>query len=252
MGQPQIKNLLQDLKLKGMANMFDDLLKESTRSSWTAPELLDHLLQAEYNFRESQTAERKIRNSKLVRLPALEDFDFEFSRKISKAQIRELYSLKWLEQSRALIITGPTGIGKTFIAEALGHHICQRKKSVLFLSMSDLLEQQHLAHTSGTYLKFKMKIAKYDLLILDDLGLRKLSTQEAHDFCEILKERQGTKSMIITTQLPIKNWAEILEDPVIADSIIDRLKHTAVKIIMDGPSYRGVQGKKFDTPGNKE
>jgi DNA replication protein DnaC len=252
MGQPQIRNLLQDLNLKGMVNAFDDLIQESTKSSWTGSELLDQLLQAEYNWREAQTAERKIKNSKLMRLPSLEDFDFEFSRKITKAQIRELYSLKWLEQSRCLVIAGPTGIGKTFVAEALGHYVCQRKKSVLFLSMSDLLEQQSLAHTSGSYLKFKAKIARYDLLILDDLGLRKLTTQEAHDFCEILKDRQGIKSVIITTQLPLKNWPEIFEDPVIADSIIDRLKHTSVKVIMDGPSYRGVQGKKFDTLRNKE
>lgn len=247
MGQPQIKNLLQDLKLNGMLNSFENIFKQSTKSSWTGVELLDHLLQAEFDFRESQNAERKIKNSKLIRLPALEDFDFEFSRNMTKAQVRELYSLSWLEQSRALIISGPTGIGKTFIAEAIGHHVCQRKKSVLFVGMSDLLEQQNIAHASGGYLKFKAKIAKYDLLILDDLGLRKLSTQEAHDFCEILKERQGQKSVIITTQLPVKNWSEILEDPVIADSIIDRLQHTSVKIILKGPSYREAQGKQFDT-----
>ena len=251
MGLPQIKNLLSDLKLKGMASAFDNLVQESTKSSWTGSELLDHLLQAEYSFREVQSAERKIKNSKLEKLPSLEDFDFIFSRNITKAQVRELYSLQWLEQSRALIITGPTGIGKTFIAEALGHHVCQRKKSVLFISMSDLVEQQSLAHTAGNYLKFKAKLAKYDLIILDDLGLRKLTTQEAHDLCEILKERQGTKSVLITTQLPLKNWPEILEDPVIADTIIDRLKHTSVKINLKGPSYREAQGKEFDTPERK-
>jgi DNA replication protein DnaC len=247
MGQAQIKNLLLDLKLSGMLNVFEDLSKESTKSSWTGAEFLDQLLQAEYNHRESRNALQKIKNSKLNRLPAMEDFDFEFSRNMTKAQVRELYALTWLDQSRALIITGPTGIGKTFIAEAIGHHVCQRKKSVLFVGMSDLLEQQSIAHASGSYLKFKAKIAKYDLLILDDLGLRKLSTQEAHDFCEILKERQGKKAIIITTQLPIKNWPEILEDPVIADAIIDRLQHTSVKINLKGPSYREAQGKQFDT-----
>lgn len=248
MGQPQIKNLLQDLKLKGMLSAFENMCKESTKSSWTGVEFLDQLLQAEYNFRESESAQRKIKNSKLVKLPALEDYDFAFNRRVTKVQIRELYSLQWLEQSRALLLIGPTGIGKTFVAEALGHHVCQRRKSVLFISMSDLLEQQSQAHASGNYLKYKARIGKYDLLILDDMGLRKLSTQEAHDFCEILKERQGTKSVIITTQLPLKNWSEILEDPVIADSIIDRLKHTSVKITFDGPSYREAQGKEFDTP----
>lgn len=247
MGHTQIKNILLDLKFKGMLNALEGLLLESTKSSWTALEFLDQLLQAEVSYREVQNAERKIKNSKLIRLPSLEDFDFAFSRNITKTQIRELYSLKWLEQARPLVITGPTGIGKTFVAEALGHHICQRKKSVLFLSMSDMLEQQHQAHVSGSYLKYKIKLAKYDLIILDDLGLRKLTTQEAHDFCELIKERQGNKSLIITTQLPLKNWPEILEDPVIADTIIDRLKHIAVKITFTGKSYREAQGQKFDT-----
>lgn len=247
MGHPQIKNTMLDLKLRGMLYAFENLSETSTKDSWTAHEFLDQLLQAEVTWREHQSADRKIKNSKLSRLHALEDFDFAFSRNITKVQIRELYSLKWLEQARPLLLIGPTGIGKTFIAEALGHHICQRKKSVLFLSMSDLLEQQHLAHVAGSYLKLKAKLGKYDVIILDDLGLRKLSTQEAHDLCEIIKERQGSKSLIITTQLPLKNWPEILEDPVIADSVIDRLKHTSVKITLKGPSYREAQGQKFDS-----
>ena len=113
--------------------------------------------------------------------------------------------------------------------------------------MSDLLEQQHLAHLSGSYLKYKAKLAKYDLIILDDLGLRKLSTQEAHDFCELIKERPNQKSLIITSQVPLKNWSEILEDPVVADTIIDRLKNISVKITLSGKSYRELQGQQFDT-----
>ncbi len=247
MGLPQIKNLLQDLNLKGMLKDFDNTIKEGTKESWTGTDLLDRLLQLEYDYREASLAERKIKNSKLLKLPLLEDFDFTFGRSLTKVQAKELYSLQWLEQSRAVIIVGPTGIGKTFVAEALGHYVCQRKKSVLFLSVSDLLEQQSIAHGSGTYLKYKAKLLKYDLLILDDLGLRKLTTQEAHDLNEIIKDRQGTKSVIITTQLPLKNWAEIIEDPVIADTLLDRLKHTSLKIILKGPSFREVQGKEFDT-----
>jgi len=251
MGHPQIKNILSDLKLTGMLNAFENLIDKSTKNSWTGLEFFDQLLQAEAEWREQQSAERKIKNSKLIRLPALEDFDFAFSRNLTKVQIRELYSLNWLEQSRPLLLIGPTGIGKTFVAEALGHHICQRKKSVLFLSMSDLLEQQHLAHVSGNYLKYKAKINKYDLIILDDLGLRKLNTQEAHDFCELIKERPNQTSLIITSQVPLKNWLEILEDPVVADTIIDRLKNISVKITLSGKSYRELQGQKFDT-SNKE
>ncbi|MBK7961547.1 MAG: ATP-binding protein [Bdellovibrionales bacterium] len=247
MGHPQIKNILSDLKLNGMLSAFEELNNKGTKNSWTALEFLDHLLQVEAEWRERQSAERKIKNSKLLHFHTLEDFDFAFSRNITKAQIRELYSLQWLDQSRPLLLIGPTGVGKTFVAEALGHHICQRKKSVLFLSMSDLLEQQHLAHVSGSYLKYKAKLTKYDLIILDDLGLRKLTTQEAHDFCELIKERPKQKSLIITSQVPLKNWPEILEDPVVADTITDRLKNISVKISLSGKSYRELQGQKFDT-----
>ena len=252
MGHPQIKNILSDLRLNGMLNAFEELTNKSTKNSWTALEFFDQLLQSEAEWRERQCAERKIKNSKLIRLHALEDFDFAFTRNITKAQIRELYSLKWLEQSRPLVLIGPTGIGKTFVAEALGHYVCQRKKSVLFISMSDLLEQQHLAHLSGSYLKYKAKLAKYDLIICDDLGLRKLNTQEAHDFCELIKERPIQKSLIITSQVPLKNWSEILEDPVVADTIIDRLKNISVKITLSGKSYRELQGQKFDTSSKQE
>jgi DNA replication protein DnaC len=247
MGHPQIKNIMNDLHLNGMLNAFQDLSDKCTKNSWTAAEFVDQLLQAELEWRENQNSERKIKCSKLPRLPSLEDFDFVFRRNITKSQIRELYSLKWLDQARPLILVGPTGIGKTFIAEALGHHICQRRKSLLYLSMSDLLEQQHLAHLSGTYLKYKARLSKFDVIILDDLGLRKLSTQEAHDLNEILKERQGKKSLIITTQLPIENWPEILEDPIIADTIIDQLKNISLTITLAGPSYREELGKRFDT-----
>ena len=118
--------------------------------------------------------------------------------------------------------------------------------------MSDLLEQQHLAHLSGSYLKYKARLAKYDLIICDDLGLRKLNTQEANDFCELIKERPIQKSLIITSQVPLKNWSEILEDPVVADTIIDRLKNISVKITLSGKSYRELQGQQFDTLNKQE
>lgn len=250
MGTVQMKNMMEDLRLTGMLKSFERIKSEATKESWTAEELLDRLLQEEYEFREEQAKERRVKNSKLEKLPRLEDFDFTVKRSITKAAIKELLNLKWLEQGRAVLLVGPTGIGKSFIAEALGHHACLRKKTVLFMSASDLLEHQQMARSAGTYLKWRAKMVRPDVLILDDFGLRKLMAQEAHDFVDLLKSRSGEKSTIFTTQVPLENWPELIEDPVVADTIIDRLKHTSVKLNVDGDTYRAVQGAALDKPIN--
>jgi DNA replication protein DnaC len=246
MGTVQMKNMMEDLRLMGMLKSFDDLKSKATKESWTMDELLDHLLQQECEFRESQSRERRLKNSRLAKLPRLEDFDFTVKRSMTKAMIKELYAMKWLDQGRALLLIGPTGIGKSFLAEALGHHACQRKKTVLFISASDLLEHQQVARASGAYLKWRDKMTKPDVLILDDFGLRKLLAQEAHDFLDLLKARTGERSTIITTQVPLENWPEVIEDPVIADTVIDRLKHTSVKFDLSGDTYRKEEGAALD------
>jgi DNA replication protein DnaC len=252
MGTVQIRNLMQDLKLQGMLESSERIRQEALKNNLTIDDVLDRLLSAEFTWREDQASARRLKASKLKRMPALEDFDFTTKRSITKIEIKELYDLHWLEQGRPLLLIGPTGVGKTFLAEALGHHACQRKKTTLFMSMSDLTEHQARARATSQYLHLRTKLSKPDVLILDDFGLRKLSTQEAHDFCELLKERTGEKSTIITTQLPIDHWPEVLEDPVIADSIVDRLLHIAVSFTMTGESYRKTQGAALDKKPKKQ
>lgn len=155
--------------------------------------------------------------------------------------------MEWLKQGRPLLIIGPTGVGKTFLAEALGLQACRNRFSTLYLSMSSLIENLILSRTSGSYLKFRDRLAKPDLLVIDDFGLRKLTTAEAHDFCEILEERSQNKSTVITTQLPLNHWKEVISDPVIADAIIDRLIHAAIKLTVTGESYRKVKALKLDS-----
>lgn len=246
MGYAQMANLMAEMKLEGMLSSLRETMNLAAQGQWSHTELVDTLIQAEYDFREKKKTNRLLKNSKLKTRPALEDIDLTAKRNITKTQVRDLYTLTWLEQSRPLLIIGPTGVGKTFLAQALGHHACKRKFASLFMTFANLLEYQALARTAGTYIKFRDRLIRPQLLILDDFGLRKLNSTQAHDFCEILEERSEGKSTIITTQLTLDHWTEVIDDPVIADAIIDRLIHSSIKIIMKGESYRKIKANKLD------
>jgi DNA replication protein DnaC len=246
MGVAQAKNLMAEMKFHGMLKGFDRIINIAQNDSWGNIEIIDALLQEEYDSRKARKIESKIKTSKLRLKPELEDFDFTAGRSITKAEIKDLYKLDWANKGRAILLIGPTGIGKTFIAQALGLHACRNGYSVIFMSVTNFLENIMLARSSATYLKFRDKLIKPDVFILDDLGLRKFTAMESQDLCEILEERSLNKSTIITSQLPVENWHEVIPDPVIADAIIDRVIHSKITIKIKGPSYRGVIAKKLD------
>jgi len=239
------KNLMAEMKLLGMLAAFDTALSEATRDQTSFSELVDALLQAEADYRQERKTGYRIKAAKFTLRPAFEDIDFTASRSINKTQIKELYGLQWLRDSRPVLLIGPTGVGKTFIAQATGLHACACSKSVLYMTLTTWLENLALARSSGTYLRYRDKLAKPDLVILDDFGMRKLSATEAQDLCELLEERSISKSTLFTTQLPLDHWTEVIGDPVIADAIRDRLQHSALAIHITGESYRGVKARKL-------
>lgn len=247
MSAVQVRNWMNEMKLVGMAQSLERLVGEATKDAWSYTEFLDALLQAESDSRDKRRAQSRIKAAKLRQAPAFEDMDFTANRSITKAQVKEIYSLKWIEQGRAVLLVGQTGVGKTFIAQAAGLHACGSGKNVLFLSVSTLLEQQQLARSSGTYLKYRDKLTRPDVLILDDFGMRKFTALEAQDLCDLLEERSMGKSTVITTQLPPEHWPEVLPDPVIADAILDRVIHSALQLRITGESYRKVKAKKLES-----
>jgi DNA replication protein DnaC len=239
------KNLMAEMKLLGMLGSFEKTLTDATRDQTSYSEFLDSLLQAEADYRQERKTGTRIKAAKLTLRPAFEDIDFTASRSISKAQIKELYSLHWLHDARPVLLIGPTGVGKTFLAQATGLHACACGKSVLYLTLTTWLENLALARSSGGYLRYRGKLAKPDIVIIDDFGLRKLSATEAQDLCELLEERSINKSTLFTTQLPLDHWSEVIADAVIADAIRDRLEHAALTIHITGESYRGVKARKL-------
>jgi DNA replication protein DnaC len=226
------RNLMADMKLLGMLGSFDKAIADATRDQSSYTELIDVLLQAEADYRHERKTGYRIKAAKFSLRPAFEDIDFTASRSISKAQVKELYGLQWLHEARPVL-------------QAAGLHACACGKSVLYMTLTTWLENLALSRSSGTYLRYRDKLAKPDLVILDDFGMRKLSATEAQDLCELLEERSINKSTLFTTQLPLDHWAEVIADPVIADAIRDRLEHSALTLHITGESYRGVKARKL-------
>jgi DNA replication protein DnaC len=213
------KNLMAEMKLLGMLAAFDQALNSATRDQTGHSEFIDALLQAESDYRQERKTGHRIKVAKFALRAAFEDIDFTASRSITKTQIKDLYSLQWLNEGRPVLFIGQTGVGKTFFAQAVGLHACACGKSVLYMTVTTWLENVALARSSGTYLRYRDKIAKPDLLILDDMGMRKLSSTEAQDLCEILEERSHGKSTVFTTQLPLEHWSEVIPEPKAAEDL---------------------------------
>jgi DNA replication protein DnaC len=236
---------MAQMQLTGMLAAFERIVADAAREQIGYTDFLDAMLQAELDARTERAAARRLQAAKLPVRVSLDDFDYTAKRSITKAQIREIHSLGWLKEGRPLVLIGQTGVGKSYIAQAVALHVCQQGRSALYMSVTTWLENLNLARSSGTYLRYREKLVKPDVLILDDIGMRKLTATEAQDLCEILEERSFGKSTVFTTQLPLEHWAEVIADPVIADAIRDRLQHAALMITITGESYRGVKARKL-------
>ena len=239
------RNLMAQLKLLGMAATFDRALKDATEQQWSGTELFNVLLQAECDYRSERKVKGLIKAARFPLKSRLEDYDLTAKRSLTKADIKDLASLEWLRQGRPVLLVGQTGVGKSFLARAIGMHACLAGHSALFWSITQWLEELALARSSGTYLQWREKLTRPTVLVLDNFGSRKLTSMEAQDLCEILDARTGDKSTVFTTQLPLPHWSEVLGDPVISDAIRDRLDHAAMKFEIKGESYRAVLARQL-------
>lgn len=201
-------------------------------------ERLGVLLDREYAVRETKRMQTRLRKAKLRQDASIEDIDFHHPRCLDKSVVIRLADCRWIKDHNNLIITGPTGVGKSYLACAFAQKACREGFSALYLRLSKLFENMSLSKLDGRYLKLLTVFAKTDLLVLDDYGLASLNQEQRHDLLEILEDRHELKSTLVTSQLPVKHWHEQIGDPTLADAILDRLVHSAHKIELEGDSMR--------------
>ena len=204
----------------------------------TFEERLGLLIDREMTERENRSYKLRLRNARLRQQACLEDIDFTQKRGLDRAQLMQLADCKWIKEAQNVLIIGPTGVGKTYLACALAHKACQHGHSALYFRMPRLQQELDIAKSDGRYAKVLKTLAKADLLVIDDWGLKKFVKEQSHDFLEILEDRHGLKSTLIAGQLPIEHWHEVITDPTLADAILDRLVHNAYRITLKGESMR--------------
>ena len=229
---------LQTLKLTGMLKALNEQQQMPEIDSLGFEERLGLLIDREATERENRKLATRLKKAKLRQSAVLEDLDFRRTRGLDKALILSLAACAWITKGINILICGPTGVGKSYLACALAHKACLEGHSALYLRLPRLFEELRLAKADGRYGKLMLGYAKTDLLVLDDWGLTPMTDQQRRDLLELMEDRYGLKSTIITSQLPITAWHEAIGDPTLADAILDRIVHNAHKIEMKGESMR--------------
>lgn len=234
---------LKDLRLAGMAKGFEDQLASAAAMSLGFEERFGILVDQEITFRENLRLIRLLKTAKLKTHACMEDIDYRHNRGLDKSQMASLATGQWIAKGLNLILTGPTGSGKTWLACAFGNQACRQGKTVLFQRLSLLLEDLHISHADGSFKKRLAQLAKLDLLILDDFGMAALTAQGRTDLLEVIDSRVGGRSTIVTSQIPVENWHDYLSggNPTVADAILDRVVSGSLRIPLRGESMRKVR-----------
>jgi DNA replication protein DnaC len=244
--EPTIEKL-QAMRLDAMAAAWNEQQGKPDIANLSFDERLGMLVDAEWLHRENKRLKTVLREAKLKLSSAcLEDIEYAAKREIDRAQIRQLATCRWVAEHHNLLITGMTGTGKTYIACAFAQQACRKGYRAIYRRASRLFSELALARADGSYSRLLAKLARADVLVLDDWAIAPITDTERRDLLEVLEDRYGTRSTIVTSQLSPKRWYEHIADPTHADAICDRLIHNAHKLVLKGPSKRKPEEQEND------
>ncbi len=229
---------MNEMRLYGMSEAYGNYLKSISSSELSSDELIGLLIDSEEIYRENRKTERLLKNAKFRYNATMEEIDYSGSRKAVQSILLRLFSCEYIKKGENVIITGATGSGKSYIASALGNKACEKGYKVSYYNLLKLIEKMKMLQADQRDVKEKERISRQDLLILDDFGLKQLNTWERLLLLEILEDRHGIHSTVITSQLPVGKWYDMIGDSTIADAILDRLIHSSRRIEINGESKR--------------
>ncbi len=231
-------NQLIELKLYAIARSFKEYLEQTEKDELIFEERLGIMVDREWTERQERRMKHRVSRAKLRETACVEDINYRHPRGLDRSVMQRIVTCQWVKRHENIILTGKTGLGKTWLACALAHKACREGHTTLYVRVPRMLQELYIAHADGTYPKAMDRLAKPEVLILDDFGLAVLGDLERRDLLEVIEERQNRRSTIMTSQMKIKHWHEVIGDPTIADAIMDRLVSSSHRIEMNGKSLR--------------
>jgi DNA replication protein DnaC len=229
---------MRRMRLLGMHRAFKTSVESSKNETLTADEMIAMLIDSEWDDRHNRSIERTMRNARFRYKATIEQLDYSTERGVDKNQVHRLADGEFINKKENILITGSTGTGKSFLASAIGHQACQLGFKVLYANTNRLFAQLKIAKADGSSIKEFMKIERQDLLIIDDFGIQPFDPGSRACLLEIIEDRHGKHSTIITSQLPVKQWYEVIGEKTVADAVMDRIVHNAQRIELKGESLR--------------
>ena len=235
---------MRKMRLLGMHRAFKTSIENGKTENFTADEMTSFLIDSEWDDRQNRSIERGMRNARFRYKSTIEQIDYTGDRGIDKNQIHRFADGSFIAKKENILITGSTGTGKSFLASAIGHQCCLLGYKILYTNATRLFAQLKMAKADGSAIKEMARIEKQDLLIIDDFGIQPFDHQSRLSLLEVIEDRHGKRSTIFTSQVPIKQWHDIIGEQTVADAILDRIVHNAHRIELKGESLRRKFSKK--------
>ena len=229
---------MKHMKFYGMMRAFSTTLESGQTSRYTPDEMVGFLVESEWDERHNRKIDRGLKNAKFRYKANIEDLIFDQKRNLDKNEVHRLADCTFIGKKQNIIITGSTGVGKSYLASALGYQACINGYKIIYSNTSKLISILKMAKADGSYIREMLRIEKQDLLILDDFGLQPFDAQGRASLMEIVEDRHGKSSLMITSQVPVKQWFDLIGEKTIADAILDRIVHDSIRIELKGESLR--------------